>query len=59
MLTLIKSAPAIAFPSTSSLFFEVVANVFFLKDLMGGQPTTCALQVQQISYHLSELRQNL
>lgn len=43
MLTFTKSAPGPGFPSTSSLFFEVVANEFFLNDLIGGQPTTCAL----------------
>ena len=43
MLTLTNKAPGPAFPSTSSVFFEVVASVFFLKDLIGGQPTTCAL----------------
>ena len=43
MLTLTKRAPGTAFPSTSSLFFEVEANEFFLNDLIGGQPTTCAL----------------
>ena len=43
MLTLIKRALGPSFPSTSSLFFEVVASVFFLNDLIGGQPTTCAL----------------
>lgn len=43
MLTLTNKAPDPAFPSASSVFFEVVANVFFRNDLIGGQPTTCAL----------------
>uniref|UniRef100_A0A2P2IU56 Auxin-responsive protein n=1 Tax=Rhizophora mucronata TaxID=61149 RepID=A0A2P2IU56_RHIMU len=43
MLTLTKKAPGPTFPSTSSLFFELVANEFFLNDFTGGQPTTCAL----------------
>lgn len=47
MLTLMKRAGDPAFPSTSSLFFEAEANVFFLKDRMGGQPTTCALKLNK------------
>lgn len=43
MLTFTKSAAGPGLPSTSSLFLEVVANEFFLNDLIGGQPTTCAL----------------
>jgi hypothetical protein len=48
MLTLINKAPGPALPSTSSVFFEVVAREFFLNDLMGGQPTTCALPKEGI-----------
>lgn len=43
MLTLTKRPPGPGFPLTSSLFFEVVAKEFFLNDLIGGHPTTCAL----------------
>lgn len=47
MLTLTKRASGPAFPSTSSVFLEEVANEFFLNDLIGGQPTTCALQMEE------------
>lgn len=52
MLTFTKSAAGPGFPSTSSLLFlEAVAIEFFLNDLIGGQPTTCALSHTKI-YHI-------
>jgi len=59
MLTFTKSAVGPGFPSTSSLLFlEALAIEFFLNDLIGGQPTTCALLHMKIYHNRIRISKN-
>lgn len=59
MLTFTNTAPPNPnFPSASSVFFEAVVKEFLRNDLIGGQPTTCALP-HKIHHHHSEFVSNV
>ncbi|RZC60817.1 hypothetical protein C5167_022592 [Papaver somniferum] len=53
MLSLTYKALEPGFPSTSSLVFVVIVNVFFRTDLIGSQPTAWALSREEVSANSS------